>query len=306
MNALPEDETTIFSETQNALWSGQSSQVYRITLDCPGTVRLTSSPGAHFKLYAKKCGVYDSCPTAYSIRYNYDSVVSGYGGTTYMHLDRGTWCLVVYGYSGSGTYSLRITSICPKPTPWPWPTPTPTPVPCGVYKTDTRDGFLKQGQAAVYGYSIPTDRRSKVEWTLTSSGPYPYSDNPIMMSSPGNPSIDSSYPGGSPVFDLYVFRDCNPKRMHCNTRYYSHGPYSHVSILNPTTGSIYYVMVYARSGSGSYHLTMNSYKCFDDNTPIIMASAGMETMTTEGYQDAGSGSEVSPPEAEFVISEGTE
>lgn len=295
--ALPAsaEEMSVLSEQQASLWQGQTSQVYEVTLNCPGTATVTSSYGARFDLYAKKKWGYGSCPSASSIQYNYDKVAYGYSGTTSMTLEAGTWCLVVYGYSGGGTYSLRVTSYCPYPTPTPYPTTYPTPpTPCGVYKSDTRQGYLNQGQAAVYGYFIPSDGRSKIEWSMSSSGSG--GSTPVIVASDGM-SVESSSYGNA--FDLYVFKDCNPKNSYCNTRHYSKGPNAYVSVAPPSSGSTYYAMVYARSGSGNYNLKMNSYKC-GGSTPIIVASAGMDVTASD---DTGSGAEVSAPSADFVILE---
>ena len=110
--ALPAsaEEMSVLSEQQASLWQGQTSQVYEVTLNCPGTATLTSSYGARFDLYAKKKWGYGSCPSGNSILYNYDKVARGYSGTATMTLEAGTWCLVVHGFSGSGTYTLRVTS----------------------------------------------------------------------------------------------------------------------------------------------------------------------------------------------------
>ena len=162
----------------------------------------------------------------------------------------------------------------PKPTPTQFPTYPPTfpvtwtPVPtrtpdkmCGIYKTDTQSGSLKTGQARVYGYYIPSDGRSKIEWTL------------------------STY--GSRYFDMYVCKDCNPKNSACSAQYSSIGPDPSITIDRPVTGSIYYVMIYARKGSGPYNLNMKSYKCQGD-TPIIVAST------------RGTGRDITLPIVEFV------
>jgi hypothetical protein len=305
MASLPKDEVNVLSEVQTSLWQGQTSQVYRFTLNCPGTVRMTSSYGARFYLYAKKNAGSDPCPSANSLRYNYDKVVYGYSGSTIMNLDPGTWCLMVYGASGSGSYSLRITTSCSTPTPYPTKTPYPTqtPDPCGVYKTDSRQGFLNQGQAAVYGYSIPSDSRSKIVWSMTSSSSQSGGDTPIIIASVGDASTDTSASKGTSVFDLYVFKDCNPKNSQCSTRYFSRGPNSYISVANPSTGSIYYVMAYARSGSGTFTITMNSYKCTGDDTPIIAASADSVSLVSSEGKEIEPVNEVSAPDAEFVISE---
>jgi len=222
-----------------------------------------------------------------------------------MSLDSGVWCFVVYGNTGSGSYSLRVQQSCSNPTPRPTPYPTITPAPCGVYKSDSRDGFLYQGQAVVYGYSIPSDSRSKIDWTMTSSGSPQGGDTPVIIASAGNPTVDRSSSSGGSTFDLYVFKDCNPKKLRCSTRYYSYGPNSHITIPSPSTGSIYYVMIYARTGSGNFHLKMNSYKCTSGDDPIIMASAGGATMASASADSTVLESDVSSPIADFITIEGT-
>jgi len=310
-----QSDASILSDQQASLYQGQTSQVYQINLNCPGTAIVTSSYGARFDIYAKKNWGYGSCPSPDSMMYNYDKVAYGYSGTASMSLDPGVWCIMVYCYSGDGSYSLRVSSTCPgpipRPTPYPTVIPTPyppyPPTPCGVYKSDSETGFLRQGQAAVYGYYIPTDGRSKIEWSMSSTGSCG-GNTPIIAASANDVSVDSSSCSGSSTFDLYVFKDCNPKNSYCNTRYYSYGPNSYVSITPPASGSTYYVMVYARSGSGNYNLKMNSYKC--SNTPIIVASTADAGTTlnaaSAGTEDTGSGSEVSAPTADFVISGGSQ
>jgi len=298
------EEVNVLSETQTNLMQGQASQVYRVTLNCPGIVRMTPNNGARYNLYAKKNSASGTCPSSSSLRNNYDKVAYGSGGISTMNLDSGVWCLMVYGTTGSGSYSLRVSSYCSQPTPY--PTSTPTPSPCGVYKTDSRTGFLNQGQAAVYGYSIPSDTRSKIEWSMTSSGSCGGDNTPVIVASAGNPSIESTDCQGSSTFDLYVFKDCNPKNSRCTTRYYSNGPNSYVSVASPSTGSTYYVMVYARSGSGTFALKMNSYKCQSGDGPIPMAVSGVNTQASAVTQNNGPESEVSPPAADFILAEGAE
>lgn len=304
-------ELNVLSEQQSSLWQGQTSQVYEINLNCPGTATVISSSGARVDLYAQKKMRSGTCPSGNSIRYNYDKVAYGNSGSASMTLSSGSWCLMVYGRSGSGSYTLRIVSSCSYPTPYPtvYPTPYPTqPAPCGVYKTDTQTGFLNQAQANVIGYYIPTDGRSKIEWYMTTSGSCG-GDTPIIVASEGNPSVDSSSCSGYSIFDLFVFKDCNPKNSKCNTNYYSYGPNSYVSIANPTPGSTYYVMANARRGSGTYSLKMNSYKCTSGDTPIIVAAAPDVLASVEtGYESAGTGTgadtasstSVTAPTAEFV------
>lgn len=313
VSAQSTGDVSVLNSQQMTLYQGQTSQVYSFNLNCPGTATVTSSYGARFDVYAKKKWGYGSCPSPDTMLYNYDKVAYGYSGVATLSLDPGVWCLMVYCYSGDGSYSLRVTSSCPSPGPYPTPQPRPTPyptpqpyppTPCGVYKTDVQTGFLRQGQAAVYGYYIPTDGRSKIEWYMSSSGSCGGGDTPIVAASVDGNSISSSSCSGSSTFDLYVFKDCNPKYSSCNTRYYSYGPNSYVSITPPAAGSTYYVMVYARSGSGNYNLKMNSYKC--SNTPIIVAAAAPGSLSSAAAEDTGSGSEVSAPTADIVISGGSQ
>jgi hypothetical protein len=247
MNSLGNDEVNVLTDTKTALMQGQFSQVYRISLKCPGIVRITSNYAAQYDLYAVKNTQFNSCLDASTIKNQFDKVIHGSNGETVMTLEPGVWCLVVYGNSGSGSYSLRVTETCPSPTQKPTPLPTSTTMPCDVYKTDTRQGFLNQDQAGVYAYSIPSDRRSKIEWTMSSSDLSRGDLTPIIVASTDNPTIDSSSSSESSKFDLYVFKDCNPRNSHCSTRYYSFGPNSRVSIQGPSTGSVYFGSRYRQS-----------------------------------------------------------
>lgn len=306
------EDVSVLSDQQGVLAQGQSSRVYTVTLNCPGTATVVSNYGARFNIYAKQKTTYGSCPSASSLQYNYDKISYGKSGTngiTSMTLGTGVWCLMVYGYSESGSYSLRVISNCESPTPTPSQAPYHNPStipPCGVQKTDTRQGSLNQGQAAVYGYSIPNEGRSNIEWSMTSSGTCNNSDTPVIIATAGDSSTDRSSCTGNSGFDLYIFKDCNPKDTDCNTKYYSKGPNSYASVTAPSSGSIYYAMVYARSGSGTYNLKMNSYKCTveqqDKNTIIIPTSTHVTAAseTSNGARDTGSESEVTAPTAQFV------
>ncbi|HPP79045.1 S8 family peptidase, partial [Methanospirillum sp.] len=168
------------------------------------------------------------------------------------------------------------------------PSPTQVPVPsCGVYKRDVQSGFLRQGQAAVYGYYIPVDGRSKIEWSLTVRGTCGAGQGIATAAKTGGLKDNNNACAGSSVFDLYVCRDCNPQNSRCYANYYAYGPNAYTSITKPASGSTYFVMIYATSGNGMYDLQMNSYKCAG-NTPIIVAS------TEQGMQMAGTESGAYP------------
>ena len=191
----------------------------------------------------------------------------------------------------------------PTPTDTPVPTVTRTPVPtqvptppCGVYKTDKQTGYIRQGQAAVYGYYIPGDGRSKIEWSVSSRGTCVAGQESITHANKGVVKENNNYCTSPPIIDIYVCKNCNPKNSRCYASYYARGPDAYTAITKPTPGSTYYVMLYARSGSGIYNLQMNSYKCGGD-TPTIIASAD------RGISTGGTDENIPPipvPSAEFV------
>lgn len=150
----------------------------------------------------------------------------------------------------------------------------------------------------VFGYYIPADGRSSIEWSMNSYGSSGVGKGLDKIDKSGKNAGFSFASKGSSTFDLYVFQDCNPKNSYCTVKKYAYGPNSYVSIPFPTTSSTYYVMVYARSGSGTFNLQANSYKC-SGNTPIIAASA-QTVRYSSVVEDSGPGSEVTAPTAEFV------
>ncbi|HWQ67672.1 MAG TPA: S8 family peptidase, partial [Methanospirillum sp.] len=195
----------------------------------------------------------------------------------------------------------------PYPTPTITRTPTQTPVPyptgqpsnlCGIYKKDIKTGFLREGQATVFGYYIPADGRSRIEWSMNSYGSSGIAKGLNKNDKPNKKTEYSYVSKGFSTFDLYVFKDCNPKNQYCTSNYYAYGPNSYVSITPPRSGSTYYVMIYARSGSGTYTMQTNSYKC-SGNTPITATSA-QSVMYTSGAEGAGAGPTISVPTAQFV------
>lgn len=249
--------------------------------------------GAAFDLYAMNTGGSCFSYSDQSIMRNAHKQARSVNGEARLYLEPNRlWCVVVHARQGNGNAYVyyQYQSSVPSPTPNPTTVPTPNPTPCGVYRTNTQTGYLSSGQAAVYGYYIPTDGRSKIEWTLKTYGSPGVGKG--LETAPGR--ADSQWTSSpntrSLPFDIYVFKDCNPKHSYCYTGYYSRGPDPYVSINNPASGSTYYVMVYAKSERGNYSLTMNSYKCTGD-TPIIAASVD---------NTAGAQSQVSAPAAEFV------
>lgn len=295
------------------LWQG-SAAMHEIGVYgyCGTQITVKSPYGATFDLYAmKNTRPPGTCPSNEYIMSHYDRYAysSGSGRSATMYLEEGLWCVVVYARSGNGIAYVTADSNCFPPNPVPTPVP-PGPTPCIPYKTIDMSGNLYHGQATVYGFYIPTDGRSQIEWTLTGSGVC--GDTPIVVASAQDQRLNRFSPftnsncGNS--FDMYVFKDCNPQYSYCNTKYYSSGPNAYVSIANPSAGSTYYVMVFSRSGSGMYNLRMNSYRCYSE-TPIIVASPPVIAASTETgsgavvsttNEDTLESSSVSAPTAEFV------
>lgn len=265
------------------LWEG-SAAMHEIGVygSCGSQVTVVSPYEAAFDLYAIKNDIsLGSCPSNEDIMMNYDRVAYSRRGSATMYLDEGLWCVVVSARSGSGTAYVTADSNCIPPVPTPTPI-VPYPALCSPYKTVDRSGYLYQGQAAVYAYYIPDDGRSLIDWTVTGSGFC--EDPPIIMGISTDHSIRPDLPvtrsDCGDIFDVYVFRDCDPQSSYCSTNYHARGPDAFVSIASPQRGSTYYVMVYAHRDSGIYNLRMNSYTCYSD-TPIIIAEAQSMKVSTE-------------------------
>ncbi|PKL59539.1 MAG: hypothetical protein CVV33_07310 [Methanomicrobiales archaeon HGW-Methanomicrobiales-4] len=279
--------TTDFPKSYS-LWEGTAA-MHEIGVygSCGTQVTVKSPDGAAFDIYAmKNHGSPGTCPSnAYIMTHN-DLFAYSDGGMASLYLSEGLWCVVVNARSGSGAAYVTADSNCFHPGPIP---PVVPPYPCSPYKTVDRSGYLYQGQAAVYGYYIPADGRSQIEWMVTGTGYC--GDTPIIMSSVSDQMFSTSSPfTGSncgKFFDMYVFKDCNPQYSYCSTNYYVNGPSSYASVANPPSGSTYYVMVYARTDGGTYNLRMNSYTCVQD-TPIIIAAALRNTISDgTGYSWGG-------------------
>jgi subtilisin family serine protease len=204
-------------------------------------------------------------------------------------------------------YPTQTVTATPTKTPTPYPTQTvtatptkiptlaPSPQPEDSYRiarTHTQTGYLRQGEAAVFGYGIPADGRSKIEWILSIDGPYGpgkgIGKNVLAGKNPGN----SVTYAGTPVFDIYVSQDCNPKRSYCTAQYYAYSPTSSVSIPAPRTGSTYYVMIHARSGAGSFTLLATSYTCAD--------TTRMGATSADGGRYSSSSQGIQVPSAQFI------
>ncbi|WP_319579421.1 S8 family peptidase [uncultured Methanospirillum sp.] len=210
-------------------------------------------------------------------------------------------------------YPTPTVTRTPTQTPTPYPTPTITSAPtytqtpyptnqpsnnCGIYKTDTKTGFLRQGQAMVLGYYIPAEGRSRIEWKMSSFGSPNTGKGPNKNDKYDKKSGYSFVSKDSTVFDLYICKDCNPKYSYCMANKYAYGPNSYVSITPPASGSTYYALVYARSGSGTFNMQANSYRCPGNSPGIIASMQSFPDSNRAG--DSGTGTDVPIPKAEIV------
>jgi hypothetical protein len=115
---------------------------------------------------------------------------------------------------------------------------------------------------------------------------------------PDKNAVYSNVLSGTAVFDMYVCQDCNPRYSYCYAKYYSYGPNSYVSITPPKAGASYYVMVYARNGSGIFTLKANSYKC--PGNGMNTASSFAERSYASGSGESSTGTEIPVPPAQFI------
>jgi hypothetical protein len=102
------------------LQQGQT-HTFTVTADSSSQIIMTPQAGANFDLYAVQCqSIMCSCPTAsYVMQFATYSSRSGVGRQESFTLPRGTWCVVVFAQSGSGTYTIYENQ-----NPWIVPVPT--------------------------------------------------------------------------------------------------------------------------------------------------------------------------------------
>ena len=262
--------------------TGQAA-TYEIQVDCGAQLVLNAPYGADYDIYAMRSPV-GSWPSDSYIRNHYDKSEQSYSQTKYLNLDQGNWYVQVYAYSGFGQFTLDASNTCTSPTPPPYDPCYGNPN-CGgnncVPAADNiKTGYLNAGEYKTYDYVISGDR-NYIEWILT--GPCGNEVIPMAMMSANEVStMRSSYCG--PDFSLYIYKDCDPRYSRYGPRCVatradtSSGSYKYVGITYPTTGSHYYALVYAKSGSGAYTLHARSYKCEDDVIVMMAQQPEMVSM----------------------------
>jgi hypothetical protein len=261
--------------------------MHEIQVDCGAKLDLASPLGGNYDLYALRnndgpgtCGSNDY------IMAHYDKISPAVLGKSTMFLEPGLWCVVVQARSGNGKYLLTVTRECtiptptrtPTRTPTPLPTMTPSPTPTPVITptpqnpcsspliTSQKTGLLSEGQTRVYAYKIGGPRTT-AEWVLT--GPCGSLVPLTLFTTTQASSFQRAFCG--PDFDLYLYKDCDPRSRWCPALYSDTRSSSnaYISVQNPSSGSTYYALIHARDSGGAYTLTSRSYQCEDDGTIMI-------------------------------------
>jgi hypothetical protein len=264
--------------SKSAYLSYGQSATYEIQVDCGAQITMNSPYGADFSIYAMKSPI-GSWPSESYIKSHSDKFESTYNQVKNLHLDEGSWYVLVSALSGSGKFQLDASSSCSKPSPYN-PAPCYGNLNCGGKNcppeaSDVKTGYLNGGESKTYTYQI-MGNRNYIEWILTG----PCADQVIpmsMMTANDVRTIRNSYCG--PDYSLYIYKDCDPRSQSCvaTKADISTSSSKYVGITYPTTGSKYYAQVYAKNGGGSYTLNARSYNC--QNDVITMMSEQPEAVS---------------------------
>lgn len=257
--------------SQSGYLNTGKSVTYQIQVNCGAQLVLTSPNGAIFNLYATR-NLNGNSLTESQIRSQSDISETSSSHSKYINLDKGDWYVVVFAHSGYGQFQTSATNTCNTPAPTVLPTEVPqseacvgnacTSTSCAPSATDVKTASLNPGEVKTYTYQISADR-NYIEWVLT--GPCASDVIPMgIMSAKAVSSLRENSCGSA--YALYIYKDCDPRSQTCTATKAdtSDGSNKYVGITSPATGSKYYALVYAKSGSGSYTLTTRSYKCQDD------------------------------------------
>lgn len=274
--------TDSFWSKSGYLNSGKSA-TYQLQVDCGAQLVLQSPYAAEFNLYVMRNPV-DNSLSESQVKSQSDLTELTFTQSKYLNLGQGTWYVVVYAHSGYGQYQLNAINTCNTPVP---PTVTPTTDPCNgnpncgntncaPSASDVKTATLATGEARTYSYQTTSDR-NYLEWVLT--GPCGNDVIPMAMMSADEVSALRTSNCGSD-FSLYIYKDCDPRSETCRATKAdtSSGSNKYVGITYPTTGSSYYALVYAKSGSGAFTLTTRSYNCQNDVIAMMDKKPEIVTM----------------------------
>lgn len=245
----------------NALYAGQY-KMYTVQVPCTATLSLDGNPGGQFSVYAQKAtGSWVPSPL-HIIQYADMSTISP-ASDQVLYLDSGEWFVVVEAKTGFSEFNLVINKECPITTSC-YGSPCTNLADCApplVSQENVEAGFLNAGESKTFAYRL-FGNRSYVEWILT--GPCD-SEAPLMENKADIDHFVTKNCG--PDLDLYVYSGCNPKYQPCTAIAADTGLGSnaYVGITHPDPETLYYVKVYGKRGSGTYHLTARSYTMEDMN-----------------------------------------
>jgi len=185
---------------------------------------------------------------AYPTERNYDWADTSYGpdgSVTIKNPKLGYYYVMVKSLKGSGNYQLNYQAFnCYSPTP------TTTPVgPCTPIYQSTKTGTLNQGGYSYYSYAVG-GYRTLLSWKLT--GPH--------QTRPVGTVLESSSRTADADFNIYIALNRYPTQYDYDWAETTFGPDGYIELPYPSMGT-YYVMVYAKTGSGSYTLEQKSYNC---------------------------------------------
>jgi len=202
-------------------------------------VESSSTADADFNIYIS----FNSYPS----EYDYDWADTSYGPDGIVSItnpSQGYYYVMVKSLKGSGDYLLYYRGFnCYTPTP------TITPIePCKPIYQSTKSGNLNSGGYEYYSYDV-SGYRTLLTWKLTG----PQNTRPVGLSAASSSTADADY-------NIYIALNRYPTQTSYDWADTSYGPDGNIELPSPSTGT-YYVMIYAKSGSGYYTLDQKSYNC---------------------------------------------
>jgi len=193
-----------------SLSGSKDGKYYSITIGSGKSqlkIELTGPSGADFDLYVKL----GSLPTTTS--YDYRSITSSPSETiSITNPSAGTWYILVYSYSGSGSFTIKASTSA------------------GADEAQLTDGVAKTGSLSGTG--------AKAYYYITI--PSGKSQLKIELTGPSNAD-----------FDLYVKLGSQPTTSSYDYRSISYTSTETITIGSPAAGT-WYILVYSYSGSGSF------------------------------------------------------
>ena len=179
------------------------AHTFTVIADFSSQIIMTPPAGANFDLYAFQCQSFRcSCPTSsYVMQFATYSSRNGVGRKESLTLPSGTWCVVVFAQSGSGTYTIYENQI-QKTVPMPiFP-----PIGQGQASGMIQFGYPGQGlhtPGTQFGYPGQGQVSGMIQFANPGQGlhtpgaqfEYPGQGQPNRLILFGNPTQGLQYPG---------------------------------------------------------------------------------------------------------------